>query len=104
MALAVLADSLIQPQTRRFTLEEEGEQAEEQLGRSRYRLTREGPLRVFGTQEGGEDDEKNNIVGVTLANDGTVLLASKVRFGLYVRSRWTDQWAGCVSVQSRKAG
>jgi NAD kinase len=81
--------------THRFTLEqdsdsdsdsdsekemgEELQQQEQQLGqrRTRYRLGRAGPLRVFGAAA-EEDDEGNNIVGVTLAGDGTVLVASKV--------------------------
>lgn len=81
--------------THRFTLEQEGERQQQPLSsrsssnstgipqpRPRYRLAREGPVRVFGAEgKGNNDDERNNIVGVTLAGDGTVLVASKVGWG-----------------------
>jgi hypothetical protein len=54
-------------------------QQRQQEWRLKYRLVQEEPLRVFGAGTGaGEDGEANNIVGVTLAGDGTVLVASKV--------------------------
>ena len=81
--------------------EEEGEVVKEER-RPRYRLIKGGPDRVFPflspsrprpaleagidgeeevvvEEEEEEDEEANNIVGVTLTEDGTVLVASKVR-------------------------
>lgn len=77
----------------RFTLEEEEEEeAKEQRRSRRFRLTRQGPLRVFGAVgEEEEDDERNNIVGVTLAGDGTVLMASKVGWCKQIDDPWTDR-------------
>ena len=87
----------------------EGEVEGEEEGKIHYRLIKAGPDRVFssppprprpgvaaaagkeeemavveGEEEEGEkeeDDEVNNIVGVTLTEDGTVVVASKVREG-----------------------
>jgi hypothetical protein len=100
--------------TARFTLEqaEEGEQpppprAQTQKAHAKathrrqglqYRLTRAGPLRVFGAEE-EEDDEKNFIVGVSLVGDGTVLLASKVCLGcVWVCGEWGGVGEGTVQM------